>query len=804
LFDIRYPFAFLDTASAISAENFMKLIIRLLLWGLILLLLPIPYVSEALSVCSEHPTLPTLAGDSDTSFYQNRSEIPHGTLTDVTYANYLGTPKTMRIYLPPNYSSSGLHYPVVYMSHGMGGSYTDWTDFCNAHIILDNLLADGKAVPMILVMPGWDGQYFGLNLGKEPAPAGRDDAVTQELINDIIPYIESHYRARPDRLSRAIAGISLGGYATINTGLRRLDVFSEIFGYSPFYSSYAIVNLEQNFKSMLADPNTNDLLGVPLYLAMGDQDSLLQYVQQLDASLTRHSINHYFQSSSGGHDGFNIVRYFHQTAQIMFPACTKGSPESIITMGSSGASKSSTSGDSTKNALAGYAKLIMNSGAAPYGTTVFMFKQNGVTVSEAGVPASPPTTRARVFIDYRSNVLGVPGRSESGTVNINTGIGVVNYGFNTAQITYTLRKINGSIIATGQCSLEAGHHFARFINQLNELASDFVLPPDFQFASLEVSSDQPLSIIALRMTTNQRGEPLFTTIPVADVNQPLANSPIYFPQLADGSGWTTSLILINTSDAEEKGYLDICDNAGLPLVIRSVDGAAASSFRYSIPPGGVFRFQTDGSSEGQKTGWVQLIPDRANNTPVGSGVFGYNPVNVLVTESGIPSVLSTTHARIFVDLTQNHNTGLAIANLGGAAANPAIRAFRTDGVTSASLSPGLLPLAGFGHDAKFADQLFPGLPADFTGVLDISSPTPFAAITVRSLYNERKDFLLTTFPIADVTRSAPSPIVFPHIVDGGGYITQFILLSSQGAAETSLNLYNDSGKQFAVGFKTER
>jgi enterochelin esterase-like enzyme len=793
----------------------MKFRVPLLLWMLIFILLRIPYVSGAGSVCSEHPTLPTLASDSDTGFYQNRSEIPHGTLTDVTYTNYLGASKTMRIYLPPNYNSSALHYPVVYMSHGMGGSYTDWTDFCSAHLILDNLLADGKAVPMILVMPGWDGQYFGLNLGKEPSPAGRDDVVTQELINDIIPYVESHYRARPDRLSRAIAGLSLGGYASINTGLRRLDVFSEIFGYSPFYSSYAIVNLEQNFKSMLTDPNANDLLAVPIYLAMGDQDSLLQYVQQLDTFLTRYRINHYFQPSSGGHDGFNIVRYFYQTAQIMFPACTKGSPESIITLGSGGASKSSTAGDSSKNAVAGYARLNMNSGLPPNGTAVFMFKQNGVTVSEAGVPASPPTTRARAFMDYRSGVLGVPGRSESGRVNINTGIGVVNYGFNTAQIAYTLRNINGSIIATGQSTLDAGHHFAKFINQLNEVASGFVLPSNFQFASLEIYSDQPLSIIALRMATNQRGDSLFTTIPVADMNQPLANSPIYFPQLADGSGWTTALILMNTSDVEEKGSIDIRDNTGLPLVVHPVDGTAASSFKYSIPPGGVFRFQTDGASDGQKTGWVRLIPDDTTNTPVSSGVFGYNPINVLVTESGIPSAFSTTHARIFADLSQNHNTGLAIGNLNTAAAHVTIRAFQTDGVTPAGGNSAPLPIAGLGHDAKFADQLISSLPAEFTGVLDISAPTPFAAITVRSLNNERKDFLLTTFPIADVSKydlrksgdaaqSNFSPIVFPHIADGGGYVTQFILLSPQGAAETSLNLYGDDGKQFVAGFKTEK
>jgi enterochelin esterase-like enzyme len=782
----------------------MKRGIRLLLWLPIFMLLRIP--CDARAGCSEHPTLPTLASDTDMSYYQYRSGIAHGMVTTVAYTNYRGQSRNMIVYLPPNYDRSGLYYPVSYLIHGWNGNGANWTNLWSAHNILDNLIAADKAVPMIMAMPSFGDQYDGYDYLGSPLPLdAEDDIVTQEFIKDIIPYIESHYRAKSDRLNRAIIGASMGGLVGLNMGLRRLDIFSEIYLHSPWYNFPCIARLEQNYRAIIADSSINNRFVVPLYLAMGTSDDLLPHAQKLDALLTKYNINHYYQLSSGGHTSETISqRHLNQSLQIAFPACTKGSPESIIPLGPGGASKSSTTQWSVSNPLAGYAKLLMNSGTAPYGTAVFMFKQNGITVSEAGVPASPPTTHARVFLDYRSGVLGVPGRSESGKVNINTGIGVVNYGFNKAEITYVLRNTYGSAIATGQGSLSAGYHFAKFIDQLNEVTSGFFLPSDFQLGSLDISSDQPLSVIALRMTTNQREEPLFTTIPVADMNQSLANSPIYFPQLADGSGWTTSLILMNTADVEERGSFDIRDNTGLPLVVRSVDGAAASSIRYSIPPGGVFRFQTDGSSEGQKAGWVRLIPDSANNTPVGSGVFGYNPVNVLVTESGIPSVLSTTHARIFVDLTQNHNTGLAIANLSGTAVNPAIRAFRTDGVTSASLSPGLLPLAGFGHDAKFADQLFPGLPADFTGVLDISAPTPFAAITVRSLYNERKDFLLTTFPIADVTRSAPSPIVFPHIADGGGYITQFILLSSQGAAETSLSLYNDSGKQFAAGFKTEK
>ena len=93
----------------------------------------------------------------------------------------------------------------------------------------------------------------------------------------------------------------------------------------------------------------------------------------------------------------------------------------------------------------------------------------------------------------------------------------------------------------------------------------------------------------------------------------------------------------------------------------------------------------------------------------------------------------------------------------------------------------------------------PELPAGSTGVLDITSPTPFAALTLRSLNNERNDFLMTTFPIADADRTAPSPVVFPQIADGGGFVTGFILLNAGGASKTTLSFFDNEGRQLAVG-----
>jgi hypothetical protein len=472
---------------------------------------------------------------------------------------------------------------------------------------------------------------------------------------------------------------------------------------------------------------------------------------------------------------------------------TIGTREHLLSVGLGGATRDNTAGSNDPMHRVGYADVTVNSGSTPYGTAVFIYKQNGITVSEAGVPSSPPTMHARIFIDYRFGVPAVPSRPVSGTIDVNTGIALVNRGSGSANIAFTLLDMNGLAIAAGHGTLAAGSHIAKFINELGDMAPDFALPPGFQFATLEIVSDQPLSVLALRMTTNQRNDALLTTTPVADMNQPQTDTAVYFPQLADGDGWTTSLILLNTSSSTERGVLRIFDNNGLPLVVQRVGGIAASSFTYSIPPGGAFHFQTDGSPQIQKIGWTQLVPALFNATPAGSGVFSYNPGEVLITESGIPSALPTTHARIYVDLSENHNTGLAIGNVTGSSAEILINAFETDGVTPAGVNQGPLQIAGNGHDSKFVNEFISALPAGFTGVLDITSPTPFAALTVRSLNNERNDFLLTAFPVADATRVAPSPIVFPQIVDAGGYVTQFILLSPTGASTMTLRFYDQTG-----------
>jgi enterochelin esterase family protein len=268
------------------------------------------------------PVLPALPADTDTTFYAN-ANVPHGKVEIVSYTNYAGAAKNMHIYLPPGYDAAGtIRYPVLYLNHGGGGNDNDWTITDPQHggyanLILDNLIAAGKAKKMIIVMPDTS-----KCASATPSAPGNDDACTQEFLKDIIPWVESHYRTASGREDRAIAGLSMGGFVTMHTGLPHLDTFSEIFVYSSGHISEAdLKTFEDNFSPILKDPKTNDLFRIPYYMAAGETDIALLNSEHVMALFNKNGIRTFSVLSTGGHEWMNWRRYLYQTAQIMFPDC---------------------------------------------------------------------------------------------------------------------------------------------------------------------------------------------------------------------------------------------------------------------------------------------------------------------------------------------------------------------------------------------------------------------------------------------------------------------------------------------------
>jgi enterochelin esterase family protein len=260
------------------------------------------------------PVLPALPGANETSFYAT-NDVPHGRIEVGHYKTSAGVEKAMRLYLPPNYETeTSRRYPVLYLNHGGGENDSHWTAKGFAHCIFDNLIAAAKARPMIVAMPNTGGVVS----GKPPKP-GEDDLCTREYLNDILPYVEGHYRARTNRESRAIAGLSMGGFVTLNTGLTHLETFGELYVFSSGYWPDQLPVFKENIESLLSQTNINERFRMPIYFGVGETD--IAYLNSLRtmAVFNEHGIRTFSTLSSHGHEWLNWRRYLWQTAQIMFP-----------------------------------------------------------------------------------------------------------------------------------------------------------------------------------------------------------------------------------------------------------------------------------------------------------------------------------------------------------------------------------------------------------------------------------------------------------------------------------------------------
>jgi hypothetical protein len=153
--------------------------------------------------------------------------------------------------------------------------------------------------------------------------------------------------------------------------------------------------------------------------------------------------------------------------------------------------------------------------------------------------------------------------------------------------------------------------------------------------------------------------------------------------------------------------------------------------------------------------------------------------------------------RLYVDTSNGHDTGIAFANPGNSAVTVTFSTAFIDGIgQGANYSPFTLPAGG--HTAKFIGELTGFWPAATRGVVEISSTAPIATLTMRSLVNQRGEFLLTTFPVADMNSPAPVP-VFPQIADGDGYRTEVVLISPQESiAAATVEFYDSQGQPLSV------
>ncbi|HEY3393909.1 MAG TPA: alpha/beta hydrolase-fold protein [Lacipirellulaceae bacterium] len=249
--------------------------------------------------------------DPPAGFNVVRDDIPHGNLEMIEYdSRTVGTRRKMNVYTPPGYSADQ-KYPVLYLLHGIGGDETEWQRLCKPGVILDNLIAEGKAVPMIIVMPNGRAQKNDRAEGNvfESAPAF--EKFEADLLEDVIPAIESRYSAFADREHRALAGLSMGGGQALNFGLVNLDTFAWVGGFSSAPNTKPSAEL-------VPDPAAVREKLKLLWLSCGNQDGLIRISQRLHAHLKEHDVPHVWHVDAHGHDPTEWSNNLYLFAQRIF------------------------------------------------------------------------------------------------------------------------------------------------------------------------------------------------------------------------------------------------------------------------------------------------------------------------------------------------------------------------------------------------------------------------------------------------------------------------------------------------------
>lgn len=243
--------------------------------------------------------------------------VPHGA---VTYRYYdspsLGIVRTVVIYTPPGYDQGAeTKYPVLYLLHGTTDTEETWTRVGRANVILDNLIAQGRAKRMIIVMPY--GRAYPV-ISRESGSLGNPENIEQfrkDLFDNIIPLVEKDYRVLTDRTSRAIAGFSGGGAQTLSIGLSNPDRFAWVCG----FAASVRMNVHERYLNVaLADPElTNERLKL-LWISCGEEDGLYNNNLEFARMLNEKKIEHKTFFNDGGHTWMNCKRYLTEIAQLLF------------------------------------------------------------------------------------------------------------------------------------------------------------------------------------------------------------------------------------------------------------------------------------------------------------------------------------------------------------------------------------------------------------------------------------------------------------------------------------------------------
>ena len=239
--------------------------------------------------------------------------IPHGKIDTISYnSTTVGTTRRSLIYTPPGYSKKK-KYPVLYLLHGIGGDEKEWLNGGHPEVILDNLYAQGKVEPMIVVLPNGRAMKDDRATGNifDSAKVAAFATFEKDLLNDLIPYIEKHYPVYTDREHRAIAGLSMGGGQSLNFGLGNLDKFAWIGGFSSAPNT-------KTPEELVPDADKARQQIKLLWISCGDADGLISFSKRTHDYLVEHNVPHIFYVEPGVHDFKVWKNSLYMFSQLIF------------------------------------------------------------------------------------------------------------------------------------------------------------------------------------------------------------------------------------------------------------------------------------------------------------------------------------------------------------------------------------------------------------------------------------------------------------------------------------------------------
>ena len=475
---------------------------------------------------------------------------------------------------------------------------------------------------------------------------------------------------------------------------------------------------------------------------------------------------------NGGQDGF--------IAKINADDIKTSSPFSISTQG--GAVFMTDSG--TTDPMFGYAIAEVTPGVPPpTGLAVVGLRQVGQLVSEVAMPLSPLIQNGRMFV-------------ELGGTTINTVLTIMNPNDEEVTVTFYFTDSDGEASNFGTETVPAQGHFSRFLTDI-----PFGILTDTS-GTLTFDVTAPVSVVGFRTFSNQAGQFILSRTPIYDPYAVIDRS-ITIPVIADSLGWNTQIVLVNQTEDTLTGEVRFFGPGNTaevgPMDITTgdvINGLVTQSvYPYEIPPRTVRRIITASAGETLVSGFATVVPALGTNTPASYAIVSLTEGDATTVQTTVESQEPQSSLRLYAETAGNFaefealsiRTAIALTNPTGSPAKVRLELTNLEGAPSGISAEVTIP-AGT-QLARFLDEI-PGLaniPNPFSGVMRVTvlEGQGVTAVGMRTRAKEFGGFLATTTsPIPD-NPGAGSTVIFPHIAEGGGYTTEFILLSAPGGQASS-------------------